>query len=109
VPTLGGSKPTHPQIAVAADGSIVLAWDELPPGGIRTAAVSVVSARGGNPAPGRAVPLNDGEPASYPVLASTDRGMLAAWTSGPSLSSTIAVAVLDARGSVRRAADEPSR
>jgi hypothetical protein len=109
IPTLGGSKPTHPQIAVAADGTTVLAWDEVPPGGVRTAAVSVVATENGQPIPGRAIPLNDGQAASYPVLARTTRGVLAAWTSGPPSSSTIALATLDSNGRVRQAARQSSR
>jgi hypothetical protein len=95
VPTLGGSKPTHPQIVAAPDGTIVLAWDEVPPDGVRTAAVSVVETRGSTRVPGRPVPLNDGAAASYPVLAATSRGIVAAWTSGPSSSSTIAIRALE--------------
>lgn len=110
VPTLGGSKPTHPQIAVTADGRAMLAWDEVPPGGVRTAAVSVVTTSAGQPHIGTPVPLNDGEAASYPVLATTDGGVLAAWTSGPVASSTIAIGALDAAGRLRaREGNQPSR
>jgi hypothetical protein len=101
VPTLGGSKPTHPQIAITLDGRTMLAWDEVPAGGVRTAAISVVTTSGGQPRVGKPVPLNDGEPASYPVLATTDGGVLAAWTSGPVASSTIAIGVLDGKGNAR--------
>jgi hypothetical protein len=101
VPTLGGSKPTHPQIAMTTDGRAMLAWDEVPAGGVRTAAVSIVGTSGGEPMPGTAVPLNDGERAAYPVLVTTGRGVLAAWTSGDASSSTIAVGALDGSGSLR--------
>ena len=29
IPTLGSPKPMHPQMALAADGTLVVAWDEL--------------------------------------------------------------------------------
>lgn len=81
IPTLGSPKPSHPQIAVGRGGRLVVAWDEAI-GGRRVAA-----ARELTPGPDRVdfgpvVTLADEGPAMYPVLASTDAGILAVWTTG---------------------------
>ena len=82
VPTLGGPRPSHPQIALAGDGRIVIAWDELA-GGRRTAAAREVKTRGeGAPTFGPIMKIGTGQPATHPVLASTDQGLLAVWTVG---------------------------
>jgi hypothetical protein len=81
IPTLGSPKPSHPQISIGRGGRLVVAWDEAI-GGRRVAA-----ARELTPGPDRVdfgpvVTLADEGPAMYPVLASTDAGTLAVWTTG---------------------------
>jgi hypothetical protein len=85
VPTLGGPKASHPVVAVDKGGRVFVAWDESK-GGIRTAAVVQL---GGNHAPELL-----GTATSYPVLAATDNGIVAAFTSGTPERSTIGVRVI---------------
>lgn len=75
VPTLGGPKPSHPQIAVDANGRVVIAWDEAI-NGVRQAA-SVTRSADGTFA--KAVAIGDG---TYPVMTSSDGSVVTAWTSG---------------------------
>ena len=85
LPTLGGPKPSHPQIAINAAGSAFVAWDEVRDG-VRRAAIAPIG--------GRAAPQILGDATSYPVMAATASGLVAAWTSGPPDRSTIAVRVV---------------
>jgi hypothetical protein len=82
VPTLGGSHPRHPQLAIGNRGRIVVAWDEMLKGR-RVAAVRELTV-GGNQRPTFGDPLiiDSDDSAVYPVLASTASGVAAAWTSG---------------------------
>jgi len=80
VPTLGAPKPSHPQIAVDAAGRIMIAWDEVI-AGVRTAAARSVSTRAGKVEFGDIVRLADGA-STYPVMAPTSLGWLAAWSTG---------------------------
>jgi hypothetical protein len=84
VPTLGGPKPSHPQIAVDSNGRVVIAWDEAV-NGVRQAA-SVAAEPGGTFA--KASVIGEG---TYPVMAKADGAMVTAWTSGPTASSVIRV------------------
>ena len=85
IPTLGGAKPSHPQIAIDKSGRVFVAWDESA-GGIRRAAITQVgTAR---------APVILGDATSYPVMAGTEAGLVAAWTSGTPDKSTIAVRVI---------------
>lgn len=85
LPTLGGPKPSHPQIAIDTRGRVFVAWDESR-AGVRTAAVAQL----GHPN----APYTLGPTSSYPVLAATDSGVIAAWTAGPPNQSTIGVRLL---------------
>lgn len=85
IATLGGPKPSHPQIAIDTRGRIFVAWDESR-AGVRTAAVAQLGTS--NP------PLTLAAATSYPVLAATDTGMVAVWTAGTPNQSTIGVRVL---------------
>jgi hypothetical protein len=85
LPTLGGPKPSHPQVATNAAGRVFVAWDEVRDG-IRRAAIA--------PLGGSAAPQVLGETTSYPVMAATASGLIAVWTSGPSDRSTIGVRVI---------------
>ena len=104
VPTLGSPKPSHPQIVVDTAGRVIVAWDEAV-NGRRVAAARVLNheQRGDKPSAfaqsasadrrslgGGWSGLSFGEPitlavegaSTYPVLAATDRGVIAAWTTG---------------------------
>lgn len=80
IPTLGSPKPSHPQIAIGGDGQLMIAWDEAR-NGSRTVAMRslTVSPAGASFGPIQ-VPGNG--VTSYPVLAPTPKGLVAAWTSG---------------------------
>jgi hypothetical protein len=82
IPTLGGSHPRHPQIAIDKRGRIVVAWDEMR-NGRRVAAARELTV-GGNQEPtfGDPLVIDPDDSAEYPVLASTASGIAAAWTSG---------------------------
>lgn len=84
VPTLGGPKPSHPQIAVDAAGRVVIAWDEAV-NGVRQA-VSIATEPGNKFAKARVI----GE-GVYPVMTKADGAMVTAWTSGPAASPVIKV------------------
>jgi hypothetical protein len=96
IPTLGSPKPSHPQIATDDRGRLIVAWDEIIDGQ-RTAVVRELH----QSSPGR--PITFGEPlrlttneaSTYPVLASTSRGLLAVWTSGAADATVITVKQLD--------------
>ena len=80
--TLGGPKPSHPQIGIDKGGRVFVGWDEVR-GGVRRAAIAPVS--------GSASPEILGDATSYPVMAATDAGLVAVWTSGPPDRSVIGV------------------
>jgi hypothetical protein len=95
VPTLGSPKPSHPQIAVDAQGRVVIAWDEVR-NGVRGAAYSrMTSAAGVAPAFGPIQLLGASGPSAYPVLATTSKGLVAVWTAGPPDKATITVKSID--------------
>jgi hypothetical protein len=81
IPTLGSPKPSHPQITIDAAGRVVVAWDENVNG--RRAAVARALNRDANDRItfGETITLA-GDGATYPVLAATDRGVIAVWTTG---------------------------
>ncbi len=85
IPTLGGPKPSHPQIAIDKTGRVFVAWDESS-GGVRRAAIA-------QPGASKA-PTLPGDATSYPVMAATDTGLVTVWTSGPPDRSTIGVRVI---------------
>jgi hypothetical protein len=102
VPTLGSPKPSHPQIAADDRGRLVVAWDEV----LDNQRIAVV--RELHPAAdGRTVTFSDplrltttsaagtSDPSTYPILASTTRGLLAVWTSGAAGASVITVKQID--------------
>jgi len=88
LPTEG--QANHPQLAVGADGTLRLAWDEA--GGGRRA---IVQGRGLFDQAGRVsfsrAPLG-GESGVYPMVAATPSGALVAWTAGAPSESVIKVA-----------------
>jgi len=82
IPTLGSPKPSHPQIALDREGRMVVAWDELVNAQRVAAAVELKVGSDQQASFGSAVKLAPGGRATYPVLAATDKGMLAVWTTG---------------------------
>ena len=99
IPTLGSPKPSHPQVVVDDAGRLVVAWDESL-AGVRTAAYAV-GARDSDGTVRFGTPIRlaaPGEPTLYPVMASTARGVVAAWTSGAPGASVIHVRQLVAAG-----------
>ena len=82
IPTLGGPKPSHPQIVVDGGGRVFVAWDETI-GGRRVAVLREVRTQpNGATSFGDAVTLSPNGPSMYPVLAATDKGLVAVWTTG---------------------------
>lgn len=95
VPTLGSPKPSHPQIALDAQGRIVVAWDEVR-SGVRGAAFSrMTGTADATPEFGAIQTLGNNGPSAYPVLAASSKGLVAVWTSGPPASATISVRVIE--------------
>jgi hypothetical protein len=87
IPTLGGEKPGHPQIAIDGRGRVVAAWDEY----VNDARAAVLrELRPGTEAAfGPLVTLGDA--GAYPVLAGVADGVVAAWTSGAADASRVVV------------------
>jgi hypothetical protein len=82
VATLGGPKPSHPQVVVDGRGRVFVAWDEVT-GGRQTAALREVRVDASGAATfGSIVTLSAGESGVYPALASTGNRILAAWATG---------------------------
>jgi hypothetical protein len=94
IPTPASPKPSHPQLAIAEDGRLVVAWDETV-GGVRRAVMAVGAAGGvpSFPAPVAldAAPFEAPRAAVYPSLAVSATHALAAWTSGSGETAAIAV------------------
>lgn len=80
IPTLGSPTPTHPYIGVDEQGRIVVAWDEISNGRRVASAREIRPRASAQPTFGPVVTLNATDSAMYPVLASTDQGLLAVWT-----------------------------
>jgi hypothetical protein len=78
IPTEG--LPRHPQVVLSAS-EIVVTWDEQAPGSRRVALGRGTADGNGTVRFERRVVSADGR-ASYPALASTDDGLVLAWTSG---------------------------
>jgi hypothetical protein len=81
--------PHHPQIAVAADGRVVIAWDESGKG-LRQIALARASS---DPSGGvELTRLPASAQGTYPVVVATADGLVAAWTSGTGTDTKIQVA-----------------
>jgi hypothetical protein len=81
IPTLGSPKPSHPHIAIDRDGRIIVAWDEAIDGR-RVAAARELEVASDRVDFAPVVTLAPEGPAMYPVLARTDTGLIAVWTTG---------------------------
>jgi hypothetical protein len=82
IPTLGGPKPSHPQIVADARGRIVIAWDETVDGRRVAAARELRLDRNREVSFGEPIVLAPNGAATYPVLASTASGLVAVWSTG---------------------------
>jgi hypothetical protein len=82
VPTLGSPRPMHPQIAIDRSGRMVVAWDEVIDGQRVASARELRLRAGQDPSFGELMTLSPGGAAMYPVLAATDSGFVAVWTTG---------------------------
>ena len=83
IPTEG--MPHHPRIAAGTDGSLTVAWDELA-GGVRRVAIGRGTAdESGRPRFRRELLTTAGS-GVYPALAVASGAVVAAWTSGASVS-----------------------
>ena len=83
VTTLGGAKPSHPQIVVDGRRRVFVGWDELA-AGRQTAALREVRAEASGAATfGSIVTLSSsGESGVYPAFAASGNRVLAAWATG---------------------------
>jgi hypothetical protein len=82
VGTLGGPKPSHPQIVVDGRRRVFVAWDELA-AGRQTAALREVRVEASGAATfGSIVSLSPGESGVYPALAAVGNRVLATWATG---------------------------
>ena len=82
IPTLGGPRPTHPQIVIDKRGRTFIAWDETN-SGRRVAAIRELKLQPNRAATfGEIVRLSPDGAAMYPVLAATDKGLVAVWATG---------------------------
>ena len=90
VPTEG--VPHHPQLTAAADGSVVLAWDESGKGPRRVAFARAEAGR-----PGQFTRLAEPGAGIYPVVVATPDGVVAAWTIGTGANTQIQIERLGGR------------
>jgi hypothetical protein len=91
IPTLGSPRPTHPVVAIDRGGRVTVAWDELQGKARKVVARSIGFDPRGHAAFGEPVIMGESASASYPALAATARGIVAAWTDGVAPESRIAV------------------
>lgn len=95
VPTLGSPRPMHPQIVVAGNGRVTVAWDEVLDGQRHAAVRTISFDEAGQPLFGATTRLDPtSTPSSYPVLVSTPRGTLAVYVSGTPGATVIRTSVL---------------
>jgi hypothetical protein len=90
IPTRGPS--SHAQMVIEGSGSPIVAWDEVVNGSRRLGIARITADESGNPVFTPIPPPDEGAGRSYPVLASTTAGTVAAWVSQADKGSTIGVA-----------------
>jgi hypothetical protein len=91
IPTEG--MPHHPQVVIAGDGTLSVAWDELMRGTRRAAVAQAGPDAAGLSRFTRRV-VSDADSAIYPVVASVEGATLVAWTSKGAADSVIRLARL---------------
>jgi hypothetical protein len=82
VATLGGLKPSHPQIVVDARQRVFVAWDESSNGRQTAALREVRIGANGTASFGRTVTLSPAVGAIYPAVAAAGSRVMAAWSTG---------------------------
>jgi hypothetical protein len=75
-------QPTHPQIVLERAGRVVVAWDERREGRTVAAFRTLTATDNAEPRLGPIVELWPDGSSTYPVLAATERGLAAVWTTG---------------------------
>jgi hypothetical protein len=85
--------PRHPQIATDARGGAIVVWEEQAGGTRRVALGRSTPGAAGSIRFGRQIISGD-TPAVYPVVAATEGGIVAAWTSGPAGRTVLHTAVV---------------
>jgi hypothetical protein len=91
IATLGGPKPSHPQVAALGNGRLIVAWDEVIDGVRRASARSLHITADGDMSSGSLVSIGGESASAYPVLAATDSGLVTVWTNGLGAASVINV------------------
>jgi hypothetical protein len=81
IPTLGPG-PAHPQIVSTRAERMFVAWDEAVNGRRVAAMREVRIQKTRRPVFGELVTLSSSSPGTYPVLAATEKGLVAVWTAG---------------------------
>ena len=82
VPTLGTPKPSHPQLGIGLDGTLVVAWDEMVDGRPQAALRRIRRGGDGDVEFGDVVRVPGTASARNPVVAVIDGGVFTAWVSG---------------------------
>jgi len=82
VPTSGGRKPTHPQVAIGPKGRVVVSWDDSVAGQRVAAMREVIHASAGDVRFGEVVTIAAGAGVNHPVVAATDTSLVAVWATG---------------------------
>jgi hypothetical protein len=81
IPTLGPA-PAHPQIVSTRAERMFVAWDETVNGRRVAAMREIRIQKTRTPGSGELVTLSSSAPGTYPVLAATEKGLVAVWTAG---------------------------
>ncbi len=80
IPTLGSPKPAHPQMTLDSCGKLNVVWDEAEGTNRRIAYQRLTSLPNGDVQFSKTQIISDSEIATYPVIASTEKGFVVAWT-----------------------------
>jgi hypothetical protein len=78
--TLGSLKPAHAQMTLDSCGKLNLVWDEAEGTNRRIVLQSLTPLTNGDIQPGNSQIISGSNPASYPVIASSEKALVVAWT-----------------------------
>jgi hypothetical protein len=95
IPTQG--VPRHAQIAVTAEGQLIVAWDEQSPGKRTIAIARGTTDRNGSTRFSREA-IADDRSGNYPTIAATGAGIILGWTSGETGQSVIRTRLIESAG-----------
>lgn len=95
IPTQG--VPRHVQIAVTAQGQLLVAWDEQSPGKRTIAIARGLIDRDGSTRFSREA-IADDRSASYPAIGATNSGVVLGWTSGEAGQTVIRTRLIESAG-----------